>query len=156
MLALDTIEVFLMRMDLITICLFTIGCGQVNATNKYHAKEAEMYLVEFEQDYGISTGQTEVTMSDKGFEKNVIGYCMSDDINPTGNIVLNSVTWPNLTDTEKHNLVYHELGHCILLRDHNDALYPDGCYRSIMNTYLISDFCYFLHKDELINELRYR
>ncbi len=44
--------------------------------------------------------------------------------------------WGGLSSLNKETLLFHELGHCLLNRDHDDALFPSGAPKSIMATVL--------------------
>ncbi len=72
-------------------------------------------------------------------------------------IKINASEWPLLTSAEKEILVFHELGHAILGRDHNNR---EDCRDqgivlpcSVMNEYLIWDWFYLNHEPFYHNEL---
>lgn len=50
-------------------------------------------------------------------------------------IVNTSSCWSSKLDQSKETLVFHELGHCLLDREHFDELFPDASPKSIMTTY---------------------
>lgn len=60
-----------------------------------------------------------------------------------------------LEDSEKEALMFHELGHCILNRDHRDDRIPQEQNRqsSIMSTYLINAFYYVKYYNSYMYEL---
>jgi hypothetical protein len=59
------------------------------------------------------------------------GVC-SGDSEGTIEVQLNTGEWEKFDSTERKILVFHELGHCILRRDHNDQLGSiDGAKRPI-------------------------
>lgn len=41
--------------------------------------------------------------------------------------------WQNASENERECLVFHELGHCLLKRDHRTARFPNDAYVSLMN-----------------------
>jgi hypothetical protein len=53
----------------------------------------------------------------------------------TPRIVIDSASgcWQNASSNERECLVFHELGHCLLLRDHRPDRFPKGQYVSLMN-----------------------
>lgn len=59
-------------------------------------------------------------------------------------ILLDIEYWNESDDLDRESLIYHELGHCILNREHNDfvIVYTDGrvIKKSIMNAYLFSEY----------------
>jgi hypothetical protein len=60
-----------------------------------------------------------------------------------------------LTELRKEALMFHELGHCILGRDHNDSLLPEeeNRHSSIMSTYLLSTYFYAKYYNSYVYEL---
>ena len=71
-------------------------------------------------------------------------------------IWLNLDEWEYYNDLQREWLVLHELGHCVLNKDHNDRKLSDGCPESIMRSYLInyweSQDCYQNKYEHYINE----
>ncbi len=87
----------------------------------------------------------------------VLGQCVRDP--EAGNqIHVDRSYWenPNTTDLEKEFVVFHELGHCILNRDHLNDPDSDGVCSSIMYNGN-SPACNLVYtesnRDELIDEL---
>lgn len=70
-------------------------------------------------------------------------------------VVLNYIRWEQMSGIERRALVYHELGHAALGRDHYNTFLPDNCPASLMNSYAISEWCLIehweLYKFELIH-----
>ncbi|MEL7399879.1 MAG: hypothetical protein AAGN35_15855 [Bacteroidota bacterium] len=61
-----------------------------------------------------------------------IGYCEYDPAR--GNhIALDEQYWSGASNQERAVLLFHELGHCFLNRDHDDAVLSDGTCKSIMH-----------------------
>jgi hypothetical protein len=68
-------------------------------------------------------------------------------------IVISLEKWNRYDAIGKKNILYHELGHCLLGYSHRNEMYPnDGCPKSIMNFQLLDNMCYIIHKDELLKE----
>lgn len=62
-------------------------------------------------------------------------------------------------DSYKEQVVFHELGHCIMNLDHDPAIAPNGCPVSIMYPVVFGvSFgglpCYFYHKAEYYDQLK--
>lgn len=67
----------------------------------------------------------------------VVGQCHSSDEAP--NIVeVDEDFWQSASYTEREYVVFHELGHCVLGRDHLDARTAEGACESIMHSGLTS------------------
>jgi len=55
-------------------------------------------------------------------------------------IVTNFDCWTNASEAAKEILIFHELGHALLKREHNSATFPNtNIYKSIMNYVTLSD-----------------
>jgi hypothetical protein len=61
--------------------------------------------------------------------------------------------WDNLNDNDKELLMYHELGHCLLNREHNEIILSDGSPKSIMRSHLIEGFYTDVSKPYYLLEL---
>ena len=60
----------------------------------------------------------------------VIGQC-----NPENNAVtIDRIFWASFDEDGKELIVYHELGHCVLKRQHCDKINPDQTCHSIMHS----------------------
>lgn len=74
-------------------------------------------------------------------------------------IRISSFHWDRLTEFGKEELIYHELGHCVLNRDHTEDFTIVSPYRysipnSIMYPYLFGDaFFYYLFREHYVQEL---
>lgn len=69
-------------------------------------------------------------------------------------IRIDPTVWIGLTAAEKEALMFHELGHCVLNRDHNPARAEDGRPLSIMHPYLLDHDDYVKHHDYYVQELK--
>lgn len=66
-------------------------------------------------------------------EDGVLGQCHYSEQAP--NIVeIDQQFWNRATDLEKEYVVFHELGHCVLGRNHDDTRLADGSCGSIMQS----------------------
>ena len=69
-------------------------------------------------------------------------------------IVIEGPYWEKLSDYGKEELVFHELGHCVFNRGHNEDTRDNGCPVSIMYPYIFGgSWCYSNYRDDLITEL---
>lgn len=134
-------------MLLITLLLMINGCGQKEKEVGQHetiiiASEAQPFYDSFirrltESGWKFSITHIEVYIT-RGFEnEDLYGYCfkassgMKKDI-PI--VYLNELKWadPAFTVAEREQLVFHELGHCILNLPH-DSMIENGRPVSLMN-----------------------
>lgn len=142
--------------------LFMTGCGsstsahQVPASAKPHY-DAFFKLAAEAGRHNLPRPQVFIAPIDPSrFSSRVIGYCEG------GNVVLGDSWWATATEVERRILVFHELGHCSLGRDHldgskvvhsSDVGGPVRTYASIMNTSFIGEYAYQLDQPGFDSEL---
>lgn len=85
---------------------------------------------------------------------NVVGLCNHNVIDPN-HIVLDGHFWSRSSILKKELIVFHELGHCYLLRGHNDLINENGTCSSIMRsgTGGCLDLYNTSNRDEYLDEL---
>jgi len=66
-------------------------------------------------------------------QSGVIGQCAHNDTKPN-TVIIDQIYWNTATDLEKEFVVFHELGHCVLNREHTDASDNQGDCISIMTS----------------------
>lgn len=73
----------------------------------------------------------------------------------TPEIEVDRQEFERLTTYGKEAVMFHELGHCVLGRNHNDDIVPSEENRpvSIMSTYLVGAYYYNKYYSSYINEL---
>ena len=71
----------------------------------------------------------------------------------TPTITIKASAWALLTEPERESLIFHELGHCILGRAHNNNVNGSGDPVSLMNPYPIGPQTYSANRDGYIVEL---
>lgn len=76
---------------------------------------------------------------------NTVGLCSAQE-GSTPVITLDSAFWSRATEIEKEVLMFHELGHCILGKDHVPP-------NAVMQAYLLDDDAYSASRKELLDEL---
>lgn len=66
-------------------------------------------------------------------EDGVAGTCSFGSHTPR-HIVIDQTFWNNVSDLSKEFVVFHELGHCSLLRGHREDAHADGTCVSLMRS----------------------
>jgi hypothetical protein len=74
-----------------------------------------------------------------------------DAITPT--ILINQLSWSRMTEADREALMYHELGHCVLGRNHITTRNTNGQPISLMYPVAISAHVYLENKESFIREL---
>lgn len=81
---------------------------------------------------------------------NVAGWCVRTS--PL-QIMIDKEYFDMSTNYEKEELIFHELGHCILNKDHDESKDSNRRPKSIMYPVTITDSIYRENRTEYINEL---
>lgn len=68
-------------------------------------------------------------------------------------ITIKASAWALLTEPEREELIFHELGHCVLGRVHNSTMDGSGDPVSLMNPYPIGPVTYSSHRADYLVEL---
>lgn len=69
-------------------------------------------------------------------------------------IVIDKAKWDAMADAKKTALLFHEMGHCVLQREHKPGNgRANACPDSVMNPYTLSEFCFSKWQDEYLAEL---
>lgn len=128
-----------MRIRLIALLgsLFLSACGQ---TQYSVVVELENYVKQFELDYNI---EVNLPVEFASLERPTIGVCRTYG---SYREILIDYEFYNKNKTDyyvMHQLVYHELGHCVLGLGHNDTRDVNGYPVSIMNSYAFGHFSYY-------------
>jgi len=66
-------------------------------------------------------------------QSGVIGQCAHSDSKPN-TVIVDKIYWNTATELEKEFVVFHELGHCVLNREHLDGSDNQGNCISIMTS----------------------
>jgi hypothetical protein len=155
-----------MKKYLSVFFVFLASCGSqvVNKTNKIDA-ELQPYVDSFELYSGIQyMGTADLSPPEviQFYNENAVGVCIVYK-NGDKEIKIDNEYWEISSLTVKEQLIFHELGHCALMRNHNsefltlskdDELY--NAPQSIMYPYTFGGPLYTILRDyymqELINE----
>jgi hypothetical protein len=123
----------------------------------YIEPELQPFVSQFVQDAMKLGAHVEITnlsaqLSDR-LEDPAVGECVRNGSNPM--IRISRSFWQTASDANKQLEVYHELGHCVLNREHDDAMALDNgnIPRSIMNSSEIDIAVFLAHYDYYLCEL---
>ncbi len=82
------------------------------------------------------------------------GATCYQDFGKTPRIAVDKETWHQLSDASRREAIRHEMGHCVLEREHtHDRMAEDNCPVSIMNPTPVSELCRQNHGPEYEEEL---
>jgi hypothetical protein len=71
----------------------------------------------------------------------------------TPEVTINKDAWNDMTVEEQKELLYHEMGHCVLKRKHRSDLLKDGSPASIMNPYTMDNYTFVKYEAYYVQEL---
>lgn len=100
--------------------------------------ELQTYIDQFEEEAlqrGLDVNFTETGIHAfiEDIEGAIVGQCQHKEDEPNV-ILLDRNYWDKATDDEKVLIVFHELGHCVLKKEHNDQKDSNGFCLSIMHS----------------------
>jgi len=80
-----------------------------------------------------------------------VGYCAR---NRAGRMVIkiHSKSWKKMDEYQREELVFHEMGHCLIPREHCKAVTKDGPV-SIMFPHILESTYYKKNREDLVDEL---
>lgn len=108
------------------------------------------YVKQFEKACGITSGS--IINYGTNFERYVIGYCTPYN----KNVKINRKFWNIASSYEREWLIFHELGHCDLNREHRNGFReedPKFIPLSIMSAEMFDVQIYIMHREYYIKEL---
>lgn len=126
---------YIMIVLITNLCL--IGCNK----DYYQVIEGELqvHFSNFENEaatYGVDIDISAIDIS--AYIQNIetlgtLGQCKSYS-DGSQQVIVDEQYWNRISDEEREYLVFHELGHCILKREHNDSKDENGSCISIMQS----------------------
>jgi hypothetical protein len=103
--------------------------------DKAFTKYVEKFFQEA-QAAGVSIEKTNLIVAFGTTENKACGQCNYTASKPKiqRKVIINTDLrcWANLIETQKETLIFHELGHCLLKRQHRNEVFTDGSPKSIM------------------------
>lgn len=112
------------------------------------------YIKKFEYYRKSSTIRTPISLAD--LSPKVAGVCRKTMINkiPVYSYVeINRDYWFKISELQRTNLVFHELGHCALNRGHVRPIFKKPCPSSFMHYQVMSNNCLKVHYNKYIREM---
>ena len=149
-------------MKYLIMLLLITGCGKNISDflniNQPKFKKADTnpifapLIKSFESELGLTV---KVPIVLKRIEQKYAGVCLVYS-NGYREIQINSDYWYSYTPEQKEQLVYHELGHCVLNKEHDNTL-RENCPNSIMRSYMFNTYeineCYLPEHNHYMENL---
>lgn len=121
----------------LTLHLCLVSCSKDEA--QVIESELQTHFTNFEIEanaHGISIDISSIDIN--GYIQNIessgtLGQCKSYS-DGSQKVIIDDKYWNRITEKEKEYIVFHELGHCLLNREHNDTKDENGNCKSIMQS----------------------
>lgn len=146
-----------MKITLLILALLTLvsSCGNILPPKEKKvvkiAADTAPYVNSFKSTGGIKIDNLEIGFT-SSLSGNVLAYCArgtktvlkfpQNEVYEIQQVVISKAMWDKMGASDREVLVFHELGHCILHRDHTDTRMASGYPASVMNTYHIGGTLY--------------
>lgn len=131
--------------------LSLIGCGKDVKSGSIEAPFTD-YVASFEAAFNVSHGKTSVAMTDSLDRPELTGMCVGNDEVRT--VLILRAYWEKASNLQKEQLIFHELGHCVLNLPHDASRNENGVPKSIMYPAMISEGEYFHNRLDYWNDLK--
>lgn len=105
------------------IALILTGCGAIPAIDPAFSTQVSAFEAAYGHAVQVSISFTSALRSDQN------GVCLKN-----GDVRVSASFWAIASDAEKEMLIFHELGHCVLNREHDTSLNSEGYPKSYMYT----------------------
>lgn len=125
----------------IIVGLVTSGCGKPGVIDP----ETVSYVNSF-QDASQRVGKA-LTIANSGVSVN---FGVVDHVGETGamcdqnsnSVIIDKASWDQMSVDQRKQVIYHELGHCVLHRDHDNSKdEATNCHVSLMSSSSVVDSC---------------
>jgi hypothetical protein len=124
---------------LLTILILACQKQSIEPTVYSIDKDLEVYMKSFideAQKRGIEVKAENLILKFGSTSEEICGQCSRVPKDGQRTIIINNdlICWKTAVVQNREALVFHELGHCILDRNHRDENLPNGTPASIMNS----------------------
>ncbi|HTL13026.1 MAG TPA: hypothetical protein VL588_11085 [Bdellovibrionota bacterium] len=132
------------------------ACGQ--APDVYEVDSAlEPYVARFQSESALHNGSVPVTslvakFGDAGASDRDLASCQIGGGEPP-TVVVDQAKWDAATDSQREETLFHELGHCVLRREHDLRFTGSYIPESIMHPLRLSSAVYDTNRDAYLTEL---
>ncbi len=125
----------------VIMALFILGCTKDEDLTGFQAEidaRLQVYFDSFQEEAAargvvIDYNVLRINGQISDLEGNISGQCQSNSIEPNL-VIVDPAFWARSNELEREFLIFHELGHCGLDRNHLDATLPDGTCSSMMHS----------------------
>lgn len=158
-------------LTLLIMSLIFASCGVTNKKHIQHLEGSRQYAITdstfkpfvdsftvnartYQSNSSFVVGDIPINFGDTGNEK-FDGVCNSYS-DGTKEVIIKKNWWQSASTYQKEVMIYHELGHCSLNRDHDSEIFTKDAYvvkASIMNPVIPGSGHYVNYKTAYLTEL---
>lgn len=143
----------------ISIMWMIVAVGCAEKPESHVDPEFQELVSQFQreaQEHGVAVEMAGLTVAFGDFEAKssgvTLGSCRgAGSENPR--VKINSASWPKLSQSARKEVIFHELGHCILVRAHKDDVASTGFAKSLMARSILSERLFVQNEDGYLREL---
>lgn len=136
---------------LVLTIIISANCGG-SSNKEFNIKGFDVYYLAFVLETGRPTDNLVITFGDTSpGGPTAVGFCRMGGYTPR--VTIDKTFWDKSNEDMRYELIYHELGHCILGREHNNAVLVNHRPASIMNSHLFNPNIIKQNHDYYIREL---
>jgi Zn-dependent protease with chaperone function len=157
-----------MKASLLLSLMLLTSCGNPFALHKDQHKHTDprpilttdptfiKYIDLFEAEYGKMIGDIPINFALIS-KPQTVAWC-NEWNSGERNVEVSQPHWNSMSESQKEELIFHELGHCELNLDHDDTYDTnDSCPTSLMNPYVFGNYettnCYIPKYDYYMRQL---
>lgn len=127
------------------------GCGNVEQDTAVGAYSIDPQFYDYVNEFEHFSGRrVMITIKFSELDGVIAGRCITG---PSIIVEIDYTLWFSRDKNFRDAVMWHELGHCILGRPHNDMILPSGIPVSVMNTYVIRSEIFEANRDYYMREL---
>ncbi|MHA1676038.1 MAG: hypothetical protein ACTSU6_02555 [Candidatus Njordarchaeales archaeon] len=138
-------------MKYLSLILLLSACAKSKDPRKNTTSNQDFipYIQEFESYLGYQIQDIPINFMDLDTH---VGVCRSYS-RGYREIHVDPTYWAKISEKQRINLIFHELGHCSLNLDHDYQILGDGCPNSFMYKSISDNFCLDKYYDHYIEEM---
>lgn len=134
----------------VIICFLLASCGRQKDVVPAEVESTYRLFVEKAEHYGSKLKSRSLQIYFINTPKNEVAQCEKNS--DLALIRISPAIWKSASSDSREMILFHELGHCLLDRDHTDG-YVEGRPRSIMHSYGVNSKHFGEHKEDYFREL---
>lgn len=153
-------------MIFLIVFLVSVGCGKKQVTQfkvdpllmPYYSK-----MVANGKSRGKNISTNDLILKFGSTDTNVLGYCqtytqtnwkfLTEEVVSTPIVVINKEFFNSAGEVGRRELISHELGHCLMAKNHDQRVASNGYAESLMYPYFINETVFGTYENSYLDQL---